>query len=59
VWRFLTTVALSCFVFPVVCPLKYLRIERHLAAKFGTNSAVLLYKSSLQMISSWSGVVCF
>ncbi len=34
------TVALSCFVFPIVCPLKYLRIERHLAAKTGTNLAV-------------------
>ena len=39
-WRFLTTVAFSCFVFPVVCPLKFLRIERHLAAKTGTNLAV-------------------
>ncbi len=39
--------------------LEYLHIERHLAAKIGTNSVVLLYKSSLQMISSWSGVVCF
>jgi hypothetical protein len=34
------TVALSCFVFPIVCPLKYLLIERHLAAKTGTNLAV-------------------
>ncbi len=33
-------VALSCFVFPIVCPLKYLLIERHLAAKTGTNLAV-------------------
>jgi hypothetical protein len=37
VWRFLITVAFSCFVFPVVCPLKYLHIERYLAAKTGTN----------------------
>jgi hypothetical protein len=34
------TVALSCFVFPIVCPLKYLLIERYLAAKTGTNLAV-------------------
>ncbi len=32
-----------CFFLPrfsIVCPLKYLRIERHLAAKTGTNLAV-------------------
>ena len=40
--------------------LMYLRIARHLAAKTGTNSAVLFYKSSLlQMDASYLGVVSF
>ena len=38
----------------------YLRIARHLAAKTGTNSAVLFYKSSLLIdgcFISWTGVI--
>ncbi len=44
VWRFLTTVALSCFVFLIVCLLKFWHIECHLAAKIGTNWAVSIWQ---------------
>ncbi len=40
--RFLIIVGFFLGSFPVVCPLKYFHIERHLAAKFGTNFAVLV-----------------
>jgi hypothetical protein len=56
------SILLFLFVFSgrlISVVMNYLHIERHLAAKFGTDSVVLLYKSSLQMISYWSGVVCF
>jgi hypothetical protein len=42
VWCFLSIVVSSCFVFLIICSPKYLRIERHLAAKFGTNIADLI-----------------
>jgi len=48
VWCFLTTVAFTA-LFSVVCPLKYLRIERHLAAETGTNFVTC----------DWIGLLCY
>ena len=50
---FLLLLFLFLASFLVACPLKCLRIERHLAAKTGTNSAVSeLMGSFFQTISS-------
>jgi hypothetical protein len=59
VWHFLITVVFL-IPFPVVCPLKYLHIERHLAAKFGTNFAIYDMSSLLvdELILGWCCFSC-